>query len=173
MSAFTIYQSPQDIAKKLFREAGRMLSGKSREDVADHLLNFSVTHTALRDWTFAATNKNKSDNATMTAWRARANGLFGDFADIANSGKHLRLKEQQAITKESQMQVVAMSGDDIHPELTRNQKTFLIIRPDETEFDLWKAFFLINKEWEQIFHDELNTTLPNSAESIVETIFRF
>ena len=71
------------------------------------------------------------------------------------------------------MQVVAMSGDDIHPELTRNQKTFLIIRPDETEFDLWKAFFLINKEWEQIFHDELNTTLPNSAESIVETIFRF
>jgi len=171
MSAFTIYQSPQDIANKLFREAERMLNGRSREDVADHLFNFCVTNTALRDWTFEATKKSKSDNATMTAWRARANGLFGDFADIGNSGKHLHLKAQQATTKHSQMQVVAISGYGIHPELTKNQQTFLIIRPDGTEVDLWKAFYMINQEWQQIFYDELGTTLPNYFEVIQETAY--
>ena len=143
MSAFTLYQSPLDIAKKLFREAGRVLHGQSLEDVVDHFFNFCVTHTALRDWTFEATNKNKSDHAAINTWRARAGGLFGDFADIGNSGKHLHLKTRQAITKDAQMQVVALSAYGIHPECTRNQQTVLIIRPDGTEVDLWKAFMLI------------------------------
>lgn len=166
MSALSIYQSPTDIALKLFREAGRMLNAKSIEDVADHLFNFCVTNTALRDWTFKTLGKKTSDATAIAAWRAEADNLFGNLADIGNSGKHFSLKPQQAVAQDTVIQTVALSHRGIHPEMTKTQPTFLIVLPDGSESDLWKVFAKVNQAWEEIFQRDLNITLPASMEFI-------
>lgn len=170
MSALSIYQSPTDIALKLFREAGRMLNAKSIEDAADHLFNFCVTNTALRDWTFKSINKKTSDVTAMAAWRAEANNLFGDLADIGNSGKHFSLKPQQATAKDAVMQTVALSHRGIHPEMTKTQPTFLVVLPDGSEIYLWKVVFRVAQTWSDIFLRDLNTPLPSYIEFICTTL---
>lgn len=90
----TAYKSPRDIALKLFREAGRAWNAENTTDMADHLFNFCVTHVALRDWVMVALELRKEDSDFHENWRPKADGLFGECADIANRSKHLKVVKQ-------------------------------------------------------------------------------
>ncbi|MCF5725331.1 hypothetical protein [Pseudomonas syringae] len=88
-----VYRTPRDIALKLFREAGRTWKATDLQSMADHLFNFCVTNSSLRDWVMQTKQVQKGDHAFNSAWRAMADGLFGDCADIANASKHLLVLE--------------------------------------------------------------------------------
>lgn len=86
-----VFECPRDIALKLFREAGRAWNATTLEEMGDHLFNFCVTNSSLRDWILQSKDE-KGDAAFHSAWREKADGLFGECADIANASKHLVVK---------------------------------------------------------------------------------
>lgn len=87
------FKTPRDIALKLFREAGRAWNAGSLEEMGDHLFNFCVTNSSLRGWLLQSKSE-KGDGTFHRAWRAKADGLFGECADIDNASKHLVVTRQ-------------------------------------------------------------------------------
>ena len=64
-----VFQCQRDIALKLFREAGRAWNASTLEEMGDHLFNFCVTNSSLRDWILQSKGE-KGDEAFHSAWRA-------------------------------------------------------------------------------------------------------
>lgn len=142
------YKAPKDIALKLFREAGRAWNAGDVQAASDHLFNFCVTNSALRDWVQVAEGK-KDDKGYKERWRAGAGGLFGECADIANAAKHLLLVKASA--QETLQEVVALGPNGHIPGSERMKETLLIVLRDGSTLDLLLFIYRICIAWEEIF----------------------
>ena len=146
-----VFQAPQDIALKLFREAGRTWNAQSLQPMGDHLFNFCVTNSSLRDWLLQKQGV-KGDTAFYDFWRARADGLFGECADIANASKHLVVKKT-AVTTNTEV-LVALGPDGAIPGSERTRDTFNIVLSNGNTIDLLMFIHKICTEWEEIFSSD-------------------
>lgn len=142
------YKAPKDIALKLFREAGRAWNAGDAQATADHLFNFCVTNSALRDWLQKAEAK-EQDKTYKERWRAGAGGLFGECADIANAAKHLLLGKASA--QETSQEVIALGPNGHIPGSERMKETLLIVLRDGSTVGLLEFIYRICIAWEEIF----------------------
>jgi hypothetical protein len=157
------YRAPRDIAFKLFREAGRAWNADDAQAAADHLFNFCVTNSALRDWLQVAEGK-EQDGTYRQRWRAGAGGLFGECADIANAAKHLLLA--QASAQETLQEVIALGPNGHISGSERMKETFLIVLRDGSTIDLLGFIYRICTAWEEIFRQN-GDPLPEHGNFLV------
>ena len=147
----SVFRTPHDFALKLFREAGRTWNAEGLQCKADHLLNFCVTNSALRDWVIK-TLEISADNAWHDQWRAQAGGLFGECADIANASKHLAVKKV-SVANTTQELITLGPGGPVHGS-ERTVDTFEIILSSGQSHDLFLFLHLICLEWGKIFQEQ-------------------
>lgn len=148
-----VYNSARDLALKLFREAGRTWKSTEELEMADHLFNFAVTNSSLRDWYMAEKGITGSAAGPFhISWRARAGGLFGDCADIANASKHFVVKpcSVDAVSEK----LVALGPQGIVPGLKMERPSFKVVLSSGVETDLLKFLHYICVEWENIFQQD-------------------
>lgn len=161
-----IFQTPRDIALKLFREAGRAWTAPDLQSMADHLYNFCVTNSSLRDWVLQTKGIVKSDPAFQSfhaTWRQRANGHFGECADIANASKHLVVKK--AGVGQVREELVALGPYGVVEGSNKTRDSFEIILSDGSAIDLLMFIHKICSEWESIFSSDSDfTALPSHGE---------
>ncbi|MCY1258474.1 hypothetical protein D9M68_47340 [compost metagenome] len=164
-----VYRTPRDIALKLFREAGRTWKATDLQSMADHLFNFCVTNSSLRDWVMQTKQVQKGDHAFNSAWRAMADGLFGDCADIANASKHLLVLEIRIDASQEAVVAIGFDGQPIDGLLTMKD-VYQIRRPGGELVDLTMFFFKTCRAWEDYFqaNKDLGGELPSYIEQIVE-----
>lgn len=157
-SLIPVFQAPRDIALKLFREAGRVWNARGLQSMGDHLFNFCVTNSSLRDWLLQSKGV-KGDKAFHDLWRARAEGLFGECADIANAVKHLVVKKT-AVTTNTEL-LVAVGPDGAIAGSERTRDTFNIVLSNGNAIDLLMFIHKICMEWEEVFRtDPEQSSLP-------------
>lgn len=163
-----VFQSPRDIALKLFREAGRTWNSSTLEEMGDHLFNFCVTNSSLRDWILQSKGE-KADAAFHHAWRAKADGLFGDCADIANAAKHLLVRSVSVGVGNQQLSALGPNG--VIKGLEKERQALSIVRPSGEDIDLLMFFFKICGAWEEFFqNDPTLETLPFHGEFLLITV---
>lgn len=164
-----VYRTPRDIALKLFREAGRTWKATDLQSMADHLFNFCVTNSSLRDWVMQTKQVQKGDHAFNFAWRAMADGLFGDCADIANASKHLLVLETRIDASQEAVVAIGFDGQPINGSLTMKD-VYQIRRPGGELVDLTMFFFKTCRAWEDYFqaNKDLGGELPSYIEQLVE-----
>lgn len=147
----SVFRAPHDFALKLFREAGRTWNAEGLQAKADHLLNFCVTNSALRDWVIKTLGISV-DSAWHDQWRARAGGLFGECADIANASKHLAFKKVSVADTTQELITLGLDGP-IHGS-GRIVDTFEIILSSGQSHELFLFLHLICSEWGRIFREQ-------------------
>ncbi|MCH5554107.1 hypothetical protein ACQJ22_09675 [Pseudomonas fragariae (ex Marin et al. 2024)] len=163
-----VFQCPRDIALKLFREAGRAWNASTLEEMGDHLFNFCVTNSSLRDWILQSKGE-KGDAAFHNAWRAKADGLFGECADIANASKHLVVKPVSVGVGNQKLSALGPNG--VIKGLEKERKAFSIVRSGGEDIDLLMFFFKICRAWEELFeNDPTLETLPFHGEFLLTTV---
>jgi hypothetical protein len=164
-----IYRMPRDIALKLFREAGRTWKATDLESMADHLFNFCVTNSSLRDWVMQTKQIAKRDHAFHSSWRAMADGLFGDCADIANASKHLLVLETQIDPSQEAVVAIGLNGQPIAGSM-KMKDVYQIRRPGGELVDLTMFFFKTCRAWEDYFlaNPDLGGALPSYIEQLIE-----
>lgn len=164
-----VYRTPRDIALKLFREAGRTWKATDLEAMADHLFNFCVTNSSLRDWIMKTKEVKEGDHAFNHAWRAMADGLFGDCADIANASKHLLVLEIYIDATQEAVVAMGIDGQPIDGSL-KMKDVYQIRRPGGELIDLTMFFFKTCQAWEAYFqaNPDLGGELPSYIEQFVE-----
>lgn len=143
-----VFQTPRDIALKLFREAGRTWNAPNLQSMGDHLFNFCVTNSSLRDWLLQSKGI-AGDHAFFESWRAKANGLFGECADIANASKHLVVKRTEVRAGRENLVGLGPNGVIEGSEQTRD--TFNIFLKTGVTIDLLLFMHKICMEWEKEF----------------------
>jgi hypothetical protein len=165
----TIYSSPRDIALKLFREAGRTWKSTDLQDMADHLFNFCVTNSSLRDWVMQAKEIPRTDHGFHTAWRAMADGLFGECADIANASKHSLVLETRIDAAKQEVIAMGPDGNPVAGSL-KVKDVYMIRRGNGQLVDLTMFIFKTCTAWESYFEEnpDLGQTLPSHAYELVE-----
>lgn len=157
------FSSPKDMALKLFREAGRTWNAKTFEDMGDHLLNFSVTNSALRDWVMHHQGHAKG-SAAYESWRGGAKGYLGQCADIANVTKHFQLRKKTATLNEVEETRVALGPFGAIEGSESSHPSFEIVLSDGKAIDLLQFLFQICSAWESIFKaDSSLGELPSHA----------
>jgi hypothetical protein len=164
------YQTPRDLALKLFREADRTWNAGDIQAMADHFFNFCITHVALRDWVMARLGVPPKDPGYHKTWRAKADDLFGECADIANLSKHFTITKQTGATTAYREDLVALGPDGSllkGSELQRD--SYLLVRPSGDQLDFLMLFFKVCSAWEAYFASEvqLGGPLPNHMESLL------
>jgi hypothetical protein len=160
-----VFHSPRDLALKLFREAGRTWNAQGLQHMGDHLFNFCVTNTSLRDWLMQVKGV-KGDTAFYDLWRGKADGLFGECTDIANASKHLVVKKT-AVTMSTE-ELVALGPDGAIPGSERTRDTFTIVLSNGNGIDLLIFIHKICTEWEDIFRSDPDlSSLPPHGEFLV------
>ena len=167
------YQTPRDLALKLFREAGRTWNAGDIQTMADHFFNFCVTHVALRDWVMAALSVPKTDAGYHSIWRAKADDLFGECADIANLSKHFAITKQTGTTTAYREDLVALGADGLQLEGSELQRdSYLLARPSGDQLDFLMLFYKVCSAWEAYFASEaqLGGPLPSHGESLLTTL---
>lgn len=143
-----VFKTPRDIALKLFREAGRAWNAPDLQSMGDHLFNFCVTNSSLRDWLLQSKGIT-GDNAFYKSWRAKAGGLFGECADIANASKHLVVKKTEVTAGTENLVGLGPNGVIAGSEQTRD--TFTILLSTGVTIDLLFFVHKICTEWEKEF----------------------
>jgi hypothetical protein len=162
-----VFQCPRDIALKLFREAGRAWNASTLEEMGDHLFNFCVTNSSLRDWILQSKDE-KGDAAFHSAWRAKANGLFGECADIANASKHLVVKSVSVGVGNQKLSALGPNG--VIKGLEKERLAFSIVRSSGEDIDLLMFFFKICRAWEDLFeNDPTLEALPFHGDFLLTT----
>jgi hypothetical protein len=147
-----VYQSPRDIALKLFREASRTWGADTPLNMADHLYNFCVTNSSLRDWVSKVEGVPNGDHAFNSTWRAMADGLFGECADIANAGKHFLVKTSGRIAPvEETLVALGPNGPVEGSEMVR--ESYELVLQDGRTYDLLMFIHLTCKAWEKYFEE--------------------
>jgi len=160
-----VFQEPRDVALKLFREAGRTWNARDLESMGDHLFNFCVTSSSLRDWLLQSKGV-KGDTAFHAAWRAKADGLFGVCADIANAAKHLLVLKSTVTTNTEQL--VALGPNGAIPGSERSRDSFHIVLSTGNTVDLLMFIHKICMAWEDTFRsDPDESALPSHAEFLL------
>lgn len=160
-----VFQAPRDIALKLFREAGRTWNARDLESMGDHLFNFCVTSSSLRDWLLQSKGV-KGDNAFHQDWRGKADGLFGVCADIANAAKHLLVLKASVATNTEQL--VALGPNGAIPGSERSRDSFHIVLSTGNTIDLLMFIHKICMAWEETFRaDPDQSPLPAHAEFLL------
>jgi hypothetical protein len=161
------FKTPRDIALKLFREAGRAWNAGSLEEMGDHLFNFCVTNSSLRDWLLQSKSE-KGDGTFHRAWRAKADGLFGECADIANASKHLVVKRVSVDIGNQKLSALGPNG--VIKGLEKERQAFSIVRSSGEDIDLLMFFFKICRAWEELFDDDPSLeALPFHGEFLLTT----
>lgn len=157
------FSTPRDMALKLFREAGRTWNGKTFEDMGDHLLNFSITNSSLRDWVMHHQGHAKG-SAAYESWRSGAKGYLGECADIANVTKHFQLRKKTARLNEVEETRVALGPLGAIEGSESGHPSFEIVLSDGQAIDLLQFLFQICTAWESIFKADSNLgELPSHA----------
>ena len=152
---------------KLFREAGRAWNATTLEEMGDHLFNFCVTNSSLRDWILQSKDE-KGDAAFHSAWREKADGLFGECADIANASKHLVVKSVSVGVGNQKLSVRGSNG--VIKGLEKERQAFSIVRSSGENIDLLMYFFKICRAWEDLFeNDPTFETLPFHGDFLLTT----
>lgn len=155
-----IFQTPADVAYKLFREASRTWNADQPINIADHLINFCVTNSSLRDWVMSRQKIVKGEHSFNSSWRAMADGLFGVCADIANAQKHFLINSKQAIQpiKEN---LIALGPNGPIDGTEKTRESFEIVLDDGTNYDILMFLYKICTAWEGYFqeHDILGGKL--------------
>lgn len=167
-SAVPVFQSPHDIALKLFREAGRTWNAPNLIEMGDHLYNFCVTNSSLRDW--VVTSKGLP-HSFMQSWRTWADGMNGHCADIANASKHLLIKPV-SISVQNQ-KLVALGPNGVIEGQERERQAFqLEFTGGGDSVDLLMFIHKICMAWEKYFEQETDLpSLPSHGEFMM-TIYR-
>lgn len=147
----SVFQKPHDLALKLFREAGRTWNAEGLQYKADHLINFCVTHVALRDWLIESL-RISADNAWHEQWRARAGGLFGECIDIANAAKHLVFKKVSVVSATQELITLGPSGPISGSERTVDTLEIILSNGQSSELLLFLRNICL--EWETIFREQ-------------------
>lgn len=167
------YQTPRDLALKLFREAGRTWKAGDIHAMADHFFNFCVTHVALRDWAMATLGVPKTDSGYHSMWRAKADDLFGECADIANLSKHLTITKPTGTTVPHREDLVAIGAYGLPLKGTELQRdSCLLVRTSGDHLDFLMLFFKVCSAWEDYFASEsqLGGPLPSHGEFLMTTM---
>ena len=146
-----VFKTPRDIALKLFREAGRMWNAPDLQSMGDHLFNFCVTNSSLRDWLLKSKGIT-GDHVFFESWRAKASGLFGECADIANASKHLVVKKTEVTAVTENLVGLGPNGVIAGSEQTR--ETFNIVLSSGITIDLLLFIHKICMEWEGEFSSD-------------------
>lgn len=160
-----VFQEPRDIALKLFREAGRTWNARDVESMGDHLFNFCVTSSSLRDWLLQSKGV-KGNHAFHQDWRGKADGLFGVCADIANASKHLLVLKASVATNTEQL--VALGPNGAIPGSEWSRDSFHIVLSTGNSIDLLTFIYKICMAWEESFRtDPDQSPLPSHAEFLL------
>ncbi|WP_223554393.1 hypothetical protein [Pseudomonas sp. BF-R-01] len=134
--------------------------------MADHLFNFCVTNSSLRDWVLQSRGIVKDDpafGAYHKQWRQRANGYFGECADIANASKHLVIKK--AGVGQVREELVALGPHGAVEGSKTIRDSFEISLSDGSTIDLLMFIHKICTEWESIFSSDTDLmALPSHGE---------
>lgn len=144
------FNTPRDMDLKLFREAGRTWNAEDSESMGDHLLNFCVTNSALRDWVMDQQGHAKGSVA-FENWRSGANGYFGECADMANVIKHFRLQKKTATLNEVMETRIALGPFGAIEGSATSHPSYEIVLADNRNIDLMQFLFQICTAWEEIF----------------------
>ncbi|MFT5766661.1 MAG: hypothetical protein ACI9DH_000478 [Halioglobus sp.] len=144
------FKTPRDMALKLFREAGRTWNPENSESMGDHLLNFCITNSALRDWVMQQQGHVKGSVA-FENWRSGAKGYFGECADMANVIKHFQLRKKTAVLSEVTAARVALGPYGAIEGSETAHPSFDIVLGDDRSIDLLQFLFQICTAWEEIF----------------------
>lgn len=86
MSLLESASEPQDLLKKLFREANEIVFEDDKERLSDLVVNFSVTANSLRDWCIKYLNLESNRNTLVSTWDSVP--CLKAAKDIANANKH-------------------------------------------------------------------------------------
>lgn len=163
-----VFQCSRDIALKLFREAGRAWNADTLEEMGDHLFNFCVTNSSLRDWILQSKGE-KGDAAFHSSWRAKAGGLFGECADIANASKHLVVKSVSVGVGNQKLSALGPEG--VIDGLEKVRSALSIVRSSGEDIDLLMFFFKICRAWEDYFNEDPTVEdLPFHGEFLLTTV---
>lgn len=149
------FSTPRDMALKLFREAGRTWHAEDFESMGDHLLNFCVTNSALRDWVLQKQGHAKGSVA-FESWRSGAKGYFGECADMANVIKHFQLRKKTAALSEVMETRVALGAFGAIEGSESSHPSFEIVLSDGHMIDLLQFLFQICTAWEGVFLADSN-----------------
>ncbi|MBU0521634.1 MAG: hypothetical protein KJ643_05240 [Gammaproteobacteria bacterium] len=152
--------TPRDMALKLFREAGRAWTAEDAESAADHLLNFCITNSALRDWVLQHQGHLKRSVA-FEKWRSGAKGYFGECADMANVIKHFESRKKIAVLTDVLETRVALGPFGPIEGSERSHPSFEIVLSNDEKVDLLQFLHQICTVWEEIFRaDQTLGDLP-------------
>jgi len=150
-----VFNSPEDILEKLYREARRLWNAENHEQAADHLFNYCVTCVALRDWIIKHLELDNAKKDTFQkSWRKTE--PFALCADIANSQKHFGLEDGRKskindIEACSQLLVGTTLDHQIIEGASTNRPFFKILEDGGKETDFFRLIILSIGEWHNIF----------------------
>lgn len=142
--------TPRDMALKLFREAGRAWTAEDAESAGDHLLNFCITNSALRDWVLQHQGHAKRSVA-FEKWRAGAKGYFGECADMANVIKHFEPRKKIAVLNDVLETRIALGPSGAIEGSEKSHPSFEIVLSSDEKVDLLQFLHQICTVWEDIF----------------------
>lgn len=142
--------TPRDMALKLFREAGRAWTAEDAESAADHLLNFCITNSALRDWVLQHQGHPKGSVA-FDKWRLGAKGYFGECADMANVIKHFESRKKIAVLNDVLETRIALGPLGAIEGSETSHPSFEIVLSSDKKVDLLQFLRQICTDWENIF----------------------
>ncbi|WP_339733430.1 hypothetical protein, partial [uncultured Pseudomonas sp.] len=154
----------------VFGQRQHTWNSSSTVEMADHLFNFCVTHVALRDWVMTTLGVPREDNNFHSVWRAKADGLFGECADIANLSKHLKISKPTGDITAIREDLVAIGMDgEVVKGSAQARDSYQLVRPSGECLDLVTLFHRVCMAWDECFLSDtrLGEPLPSYVEAFV------